>query len=433
MNKGEWQQIGEDIRRQVQHAIDTNNFTELSKTIGETVGQAVEDVGKSINGIGKSLNDAVSDVTDSFQQGIHQPSGNKNRQQMTQEKTQAGSKRQKWERYNGTVYYAKPNLRPDPKLFSGTPAGSISGIIWLLVGLGMTGIAGFATVYHAMEILIGMESLTALALPVTATTTGMVVGAYGAGLKQRESRFRQYVEMVKDKLYCSIEEMAGKTGRSKRFVRRDLKRMMQKGMFLQAHLDKKESCFIASDAMYEQYMLTQKQYEEKLRIESKESEEKQIQETVSEPADESVAKVLKEGREYIAIIRKCNDEIPAEGMSEKLDRLELLVTRIFMQVEEKPELAPELQKMLSYYLPTTQKLLEAYRDLDKQNVEVKNISDTKREIELTVDTINGAFEMFLDELFRDRAWDIQSDITVLNTMLKQDGYVKPDFENGEKE
>ena len=91
-----------------------------------------------------------------------------------------------------------------------------------------------------------------------------------------------------------------------------------------------------------------------------------------------------------------------------------------------------MQKMLSYYLPTTQKLLEAYRDLDKQNVEVKNISDTKREIETTVDTINRAFEGFLDELFRDHAWDIQSDISVLNTMLKQDGYIKSDFEKGDK-
>ena len=117
-------------------------------------------------------------------------------------------------------------------------------------------------------------------------------------------------------------------------------------------------------------------------------------------------------------------------MSGKLDKLELLVTRIFARVEEEPEVAPELQKMLSYYLPTTQKLLEAYRDLDKQDVDVKNISETKREIEATVDTINTAFEKFLDELFRDKAWDIQSDITVLNTMLKQDGYLKADFDKG---
>ena len=71
--------------------------------------------------------------------------------------------------------------------------------------------------------------------------------------------------------------------------------------------------------------------------------------------------------------------------------------------------------------------------MDRQDVDVKNISETKHEIEKTVDTMNNAFESFLDDLFRDRAWDIQSDISVLNTMLKQDGYIKSDFERKKKE
>ncbi len=449
MNKNEWYQIGEDIKKQVQQAIDSNDFSELSKNISETVGQAASDVGKSINevskglnGIGKSLNEAMNDVAGSFQTGMNEAISGVHKKNTASyysrpQKQQTTQPRQKWERYNGSVYYAKPNLRPDPKLFSGSPAGSVSGIVWIVAGCLAMGLGGFATVQSAVGVLLGAEAVTTLALPLAATTTGVGLGVYGAGLKRRVDRFKHYVEIVKDKLYCSIEDIAGKTGRSKGFVRRDLKRMMRKGMFLQAHLDKKESCFIASDAMYEQYMLTQKQYEEQLKLESK-ADNKQAQKInepdteVSDTVDSRVVKVLEEGREYIAFIRKCNDDIPGEEMSDKLDKLELLVTRIFARVEEEPEQAPELQKMLSYYLPTTQKLLEAYRDLDKQNLDVKNISDTKREIETTVDTINRAFEGFLDDLFRDRAWDIQSDISVLNTMLKQDGYLKSDFEKGEK-
>ena len=130
--------------------------------------------------------------------------------------------------------------------------------------------------------------------------------------------------------------------------------------------------------------------------------------------------VIEEGKSYVRLIRQCNDEIPGEEMSDKLDRLETLVTRIFDQVEKEPELASELRRMLSFYLPTTKKLLEAYRDLDKQP-DLSNITQTKREIEAAVDNINEAFEKFLDELFREKAWDIQSDISVLHTMMKQDG------------
>ena len=437
MNKNEWQQIGEDIKKQVQHAIDTNDFSQLSKSIGETVniaasdvGKSLNDVGKSINDIGKSLNDVVNDAAGSFQQGMRQASTSRTyvyrHEQRVQNRKQANA-----------VYYRKPNLRPNPQLFNNTPPGSVSGLVWMVLGFGTMGLACLSAVGGALGVLNGAVTVTDLALPITTAAAGGVLGTYGAGVTRRVERFRRYVDIVKDKLYCSIEDMASKVGKSKRYVRRDLKKMMQKGMFLQAHLDKKETCFIASDDMYKQYQLTQKQYEqaqieEKVQTKQKEDTRKPV-EADAVSTDSKVAKVLEEGREYIRIIRKCNDEIPGEEMSEKLDKLERLVTRIFARVEEEPELASDMQKMLSYYLPTTQKLLEAYRDLDKQDVEVKNISETKREIEKTVDTINIACEGFLDDLFRERAWDIQSDISVLNTMLKQDGYIKSDFDKGEKE
>ncbi len=403
MNKNEWYQVGEDIKKQVQSAIDSNDFSELSRTISNTVSQAVNDVGKSING---AWNDAVNEV--------------KNTGGISIEK----NGHQKVVRYGNPVYYGKPNLRPDIRYFSRHPHGTFSGALCVTGGVAMMGAAALAAFFSPGGVaaaftagVMGIMNLTFLGI-LAAAGAGLTV--YGAKTRGRVRRYRHYVTMVRDKMYCSIEEMAEKIGKSKRFVRKDLKSMMRKQMFLQAHLDKKETCFIASNEMYEQYCLAQKQYEE----EKKNTEVKEQEKSYSE----ELSKVLEEGREYIRVIRLCNDEIPGEEMSGKLDKLELLVTRIFAQVEKEPELATELQKMLSYYLPTTQKLLEAYRDLDKQSVEVKNISDTKKEIEETVDTINQAFERFLDELFREKAWDIQSDISVLNTMLKQDGYLKDDFE-----
>ena len=47
--------------------------------------------------------------------------------------------------------------------------------------------------------------------------------------------------------------------------------------------------------------------------------------------------------------------------------------------------------------------------------------NAKAEIEATLDTLNAAFEKLLDNLFQDTAWDVSSDISVLNTMLYQEG------------
>ena len=50
-----------------------------------------------------------------------------------------------------------------------------------------------------------------------------------------------------------------------------------------------------------------------------------------------------------------------------------------------------------------------------------SIQTAKREIEATIDTLNMAFEKLLDDLFQDTMWDVSSDISVLNTMLAQEG------------
>ena len=131
--------------------------------------------------------------------------------------------------------------------------------------------------------------------------------------------------------------------------------------------------------------------------------------------------IIKEGREYIQAIHNLNDEIPGVEMSEKLYRLESTMDRIVEQVRQQPESASELRKLMSYYLPTTVKLLSAYKELDKQTVDGDNIRNTKKEIEDALDTINDAFEKLLDSMFQDMAWDVSSDISVMQTMLAQDG------------
>ena len=134
-----------------------------------------------------------------------------------------------------------------------------------------------------------------------------------------------------------------------------------------------------------------------------------------------VRKVIEQGDAYVNKIRECNDAIPGEVISAKIDHMELLVDRIFDRVEQKPEMVGDIRKMMEYYLPTTIKLLETYAEMDAQPVGGENIQSTKKEIEESLDTINVAFEKLLDSLFQDTAWDVSSDISVLKTMLAQEG------------
>ena len=134
-----------------------------------------------------------------------------------------------------------------------------------------------------------------------------------------------------------------------------------------------------------------------------------------------VQKIIDQGDAFIRKIHECNEAIPGEEISAKISRMEMLVDRIFDRVEENPQSVSDIRKLMEYYLPTTIKLLEAYEQLDRQPVDGENIQTAKREIEATLDTLNTAFEKLLDDLFQDTMWDVSSDISVLNTMLAQEG------------
>ena len=229
----------------------------------------------------------------------------------------------------------------------------------------------------------------------------------GNKISRRNKRFRQYVRCLGTKSYCKIEDMAVQVGKPLKFVKKDLKKMLSMGYFLQGHIDRDETTMIASHEVYQQYTQA-----EQARIQREEEEKT--------PKSE-VEQLVAEGQRYISHIHECNDAIPGEEISAKLQRLEDIMTRIFEQLKHSPESAGDLRKLMNYYLPTTTKLIDTYRELDAKPEVGDNIKKTKKEIEDTLDTINFAFEKIFDDMFLDTAWDISSDISVMKTMMAQEG------------
>ena len=185
---------------------------------------------------------------------------------------------------------------------------------------------------------------------------------------------------------------------------------------------------VSHDA-YRQYMELMDQMEQKQR-EEKEAQERAAQEKASMEENglsPEVQEVVRAGEDYIRKIHECNDAIPGEEISAKISRMEMLVDKIFERVEQNPGCVSDMHSMMDYYLPTTVKLLEAYEELDSQPVQGPNIISSKQEIEKTLDTLNVAFEKLLDDLFKDTAWDVSSDISVLHTMLAREGLTENDF------
>lgn len=308
-----------------------------------------------------------------------------------------------------------------PATVNRKPAGRISGPFQLAWGILAT--SGFGITAVVMTIMMAVSGGTAFVvlsavfgLLTVLGITDIVRGSRKIGLV---NRFYRYARLIGNKSYIEIADLASQTAQRKEDVLRDLKKMMKKHMFLQGRLDSRQTTFMLTQEAYQQYLEAEQQ---RVSREAGEQQMRRQQEAQVQNADSAQAqRILKDGNAYIRKVQECNEKIRNEQMSGKLYRLEAIMRRIFEHVQQHPDSAEDLHKFMDYYLPTTTKLLDAYLDMDRQEIAGGNIAATKREIEDTLDIINEAFENLLDSLFEDTAWDISSDISVMKTMMAQEG------------
>lgn len=404
MYDNDFSNLGRQIQETVQNAVESMNYDRLNQTINQTVNQALDEA--------RIYKEKVR------------------RQYEESQKRQADNlRKQAQANQQSNVYqtnYARPvgkkqiNMVLAPKIKKGTGrivAGTILsivsavGIIALLVTktfLEMIGTASLA------EIVLGPGVLL---IPMLA---GIILSATGNHYRKRYRRARKYVEILNGRGFCEIKELAEKSNQSETETRKDLRKMIQKRVFREAYMDKQETCLMINRIAYDYYL----QAEESLRQREMEEAKRKEQEEKMSP---EILEMIRTGDEYIRTIREANDDIPGEVISEKLDRLEQVVRRIFESVKKHPEQKKEMDKFMDYYMPTTLKLVNAYREFDALEVKGENITNAMQEIENTLDTISRAFEKLLDDLFQDAAFDVSTDISVLQMMLAREGYKEKDF------
>ena len=132
-------------------------------------------------------------------------------------------------------------------------------------------------------------------------------------------------------------------------------------------------------------------------------------------------KMIRDGALAVEEMKRLDENIEDEKISQAIRKLEQTSQAIFQQVREAPEKLPQIRRFMDYYLPTTLKLLNAYDRMSSVGVGGENIDGTKERVEAIMDTIVAAFDKQLDGLFGAEALDVSADITVLETMLAREG------------
>ena len=371
-----WDDLGRRIEDAVNWAVNSRNYEHLNQTIRQTVESAVDLGSEAVRKAAK------------------------------------------------TVQYQTPKTTvvraPSVSHLYGKTGGRVVG------GILMSVFGGLFTLASSIVTIVMLATQTWLGVQISG---GLLIPSailLGGGIRNLStvSRFRAYKRLLGKKTQCAIEKLARAVGKDVPFVRKDVRKMIGKGFFPEGHLDHEQNHLIISDATYRQF--------EQARLQLEAAQRQQKIEAANAP-DPRIREVLDKGGEFLNQLRKCNDDIPGEEVSNKIYHMELILSKIFQRAKEHPEVIPDLKKLMDYYLPMTVKLLNAYADMDAQPVQGANIENAKREIEGTLDTLSRAFEKLLDELFQDTALDVSSDITVLQTLLAQEGLTDDELTKLKKE
>lgn len=168
---------------------------------------------------------------------------------------------------------------------------------------------------------------------------------------------------------------------------------------------------------------------------------KTVKITVPDPEPEpftsgnpEVDALLLEGETAMAEIRKLRADIEDERIRGKVDEILEVSEKIIKNVQADPSFLPGVKRFLNYYLPTTLKLLHAYDRMYDQGIRGKHISGSMQKIDEVLDTLIDAYKRQLDSLFAGQALDIETDIEVMEGMLKREGLTGSEFNtSNEKE
>ena len=454
MDRKDVYEIGNDIMNAVNDAVGTGDFTGLNETLKNVTGAAAGSAADALYNLQGHLQGSggASGMGNPNAQGNMQgaPGAQGGRTygyagRSAENQTEAYMKRAAGARHH-TTFASKVSPFLQRKISRASGTGKIVGGIMSLV------CAGFALMETIASGLLGIFSpfgngffsawsIFALIIAGGLAILGGVLIKSGQERKRLVREYYEYGKIAGTGEYLEIGRLAHAMGESRETVLENLEKMISEDMLPAAWFDKQKTTLMLSERMYNEYLELERQRQEQ---EAEEAKKRMAQNVARGGANEYAAvadslpddlklrpedeklpkeakKIVEEGLLYMGRIRAYNDDIADEEVSAELTQLETTMKRILEQIRKDPSTAPNLRRLMVYYLPTTMKLLQAYKELDRQPAAGENIRNTRREIREALGTINGAFDRLLDSLFQDMAWDISSDISVMKTMMAQDG------------
>ena len=244
----------------------------------------------------------------------------------------------------------------------------------------------------------------------------LIISFYGnfriKKLKDQIIRFRKYNREIGNNTVIPTGDLAAITAKPLDFTINDLLNMIEKDYYRQARIVEDGKLFILDSKTYKLYK------EEALR-----DPHEKMEELENQGNNERAEELLLRAKSYVTELTKIERKI-SSPMDEKIRELLKIIGKIFELLKENPSTAGDLNKAINYYLPTTLKLSNSYLEMKEKPTE--SVKGSLRDIENTMDIVIDAFMKILDNIYQEKIMDLSSDMSVLKSMLKQEGLLDKD-------
>ncbi|MEE3420162.1 MAG: hypothetical protein VZR02_03550 [Lachnospiraceae bacterium] len=286
------------------------------------------------------------------------------------------------------------------------PAALVTAFLMLacIVGIGIGGgsVAVIMTVFNAVL-----------------TVTFAALGVQQKRISDSLQDYPAYVRYLLKSPEATVRKLAIVANTTEAKARWELEYLVKRGFFREGHLVDNQTLFLVTEKAYAEH--------QQLRLSGKSA--KQV-ETKKEGEDNrkfnpEVAEMLNKGQDYLTLIRQAETATEDTDTKKQFTDLFDITRRIFSEVWEHPDKAGKISLLDSYYIPTTSKIFKTYVGFGQETGD--QVNETRAEVAGFLPTITEAYKNVYDSLFTEEAIDISSDISVMKTMMKQDGLIDDDF------
>ena len=262
---------------------------------------------------------------------------------------------------------------------------------WLLVA------AGALTMFELLSNGALWRAIGSLAIALGGG--GMLFASWKK--KRKELDYQNCIKIVGDRASIDLRSLSAALGRKAKDVEKDLSDMVERGYFGEAaYFDRSRNVLI---------------------IDPGEAEDELQKAAAASPEGKDQYQLL------LMELDRSIQRIRDPEMQQKALRLRGLVSSIFDAVREDPSKRSRIGTFLNYYFPQTLKLMNNYADFETKEFQGENISKARERIEGATDLLISAYQKQLDSLYLSTTMDVDSDVDVLETMLKRDGLTGGDF------